>query len=474
MIKTKRILCILLFIILASLLIASILNTIKIISVQAIIKYTEGLSWFQGEALFSGNKLYSSINDYPWIYTTYPPVGLLIFGVVMKMFGPGLITLRTTVLLFEILIAVFVFLYLKRKTKDDILAISISIFTFLIFAAHEFHSLARVDFIYLFFNLATFYFFTRFLEKKDLKNMILTIIFFNITFLTKQPGIFLLIPFLTTIFYKKKNFVIFNIAIIATTLIVYIILNLITSFGLFQHTIIYQFASGTCSIPSRIKTEAIKFLAIFVLGAVSALYLGFKKDIPIKVFFIFNLFWFILIIRKCGSDSNYLLEPMLYSLLIIGLAINKLKNQKNIKTIQAIFLLTLILTSVIVFAPGNSLTKDDIILRHNATKAIKQAVDNNKEAIIAEEPYYGFINNKDIILLDPFQYSILFRKGYADSVKFINYLKNNNLTYIIAGKRLKKHVPGISTLLKEQYKPITPSIENADLTVVVYKLKDAE
>jgi len=474
MTKIKSILCILLFIILASLLIASISHTIKIISVPAIIKYTEGISWFQGNALFSGDKLYSSINDYPWIYTTYPPVGPLIFGAAMKVFGGGLITLRTTVLLFEILIAVLVFLYLKRKTKDNILGISMGIFTFLIFAAHEFHSLARIDFIYLFFNLTTFYFFTRFLEKQNLKNMILTVIFFNITFLTKQPGIFLLIPFLITIFYKKKSFIVFNIAIIATTLIVYIILNLATSFGLFQHTIIYQFASGTCSIPIRIKTEAIKFLAIFVLGAVSTLYLGFKKHMPIKIFFIFNILWLVLIVRKCGADSNYLLEPMLYSLLITGLAIDKLKNQKNIKTIYAIILLTLILTLTIVFVPGNRLTKDDILLRYNATKAVKQAVDNNRETIIAEEPYYGFVNNKDVILLDPFQYSKLFGNGYADSVKFINYLKDNNLTYIIAGKRLEKYVPGISVLLRERYKPITSTIKNEDLSVVVYKLIDTE
>ncbi|MBU4370131.1 glycosyltransferase family 39 protein [Patescibacteria group bacterium] len=455
-------------------LIASISHTIKVISVPAIIKYAEGLSWFQGEALFSGNKLYSSVNDYPWIYTTYPPVGPLIFGAAMKIFGGSLITLRTTVLLFEILIAVFVFLYLKYKTKDNILGISIGIFTFLIFATHEFHSLARIDFIYLFFNLATFYFFTRFFKKQDLKNMILTIIFFNITFLTKQPGIFLLIPFLTTIFYKKKNFIVFNIATIVTTLIVYIILNLATSFGLFQHTIIYQFASGKCSIPSRIKIEAIKFLVIFILGAVSTLYLGFKKNMPIKVFFISNLLWAVLSVRKCGADSNYLLEPMLYGLLITGLAINKLKKQKNIKTIYAIILLTLILTLTIVFVPGNKLTKDDIIFRFNATKAVKQAVDNNRETIISEEPYYGFVNNKDVILLDPFQYSKLFGKRYADSVKFINYLKNNNLTYIIAGNRLKKYIPGISALLEERYKPITPMIKNEDLSVVVYKLIDAE
>ncbi|MFH1591151.1 MAG: glycosyltransferase family 39 protein [archaeon] len=447
-----------------------------LVTSSAYLNYTEGLSLSQVSIILDGHPLYQNINKEPWIYTTYPPLGPLIFALFSFIFGKGISTLRFAVVLAEVAIAIAFHLFLSYKTKDRLFSLAFSSFLLFTFVVHKFHALARIDFIYILLSTSTLLSFLWFLEKRNRKRMIWTIVLFTLAFMTKQTAVFLLLPFgLAVIFNWKRSkvrnsLIHFNVINGLVAGVVYLIANLITNFHLYTHTITYQAMSGWCWMTIGLFRCNKTFFPLIAFGLAALVLL--RGNWPLRIFTAFVAVWSVSSFGKCGSDCNYFIEPMILFLLLLALAISG--QVKERLRLPVLVLVGLVVGSQFLIG-GFFHTPDTIDAIGKETAIIIDKISDSEGLIIAEEPFFAETAGKDYLLTDVFQLGLLGEKGVFDKQAVIDRIAEGDVEYIIMSWRI--YQMGIVDIEYGPWDPVysaPPVFDDGMAMIHVFRRRDGQ
>jgi hypothetical protein len=260
-----------------------------------------------------------------------------------------------------------------------------------------------------------------------------SIIPFVLAFMTKLT--FVLAPvacILDLIIRKDKRSLPFTLCIFLSFGIPYVVINLVTDFGMFSDTLIYtanafhidRMLDGFKEILS--VTLCIWFLA--GIGAVTAS----AKHKPLLLSYLFLLLISLATYGAEGSDSNYFIEIILV-LCMTSFAWFPSDNWKgsliNLRSVALILVVVFCFSGRIINSSEFGEARN-LITSANNGKQIEAFVANAKGDVISEELCFLARNGKQMVF-QPYIMSLLSRTGKWDQTRFVDDLRAGKFNLII-------------------------------------------
>ena len=449
-----------------------IVRSIKTLSFQFQVDNVEGYLLDQALKLKEGKPIYTSINDYPYLVGIYAPIFPLINALFLFFFKPTFFYGRLINLISYLLISFFAGLMIYNH-KKKIIASLLTIVLFLSsYSVYIWASYYRVDFLAILFGIIGIY-----LVSKNKLN--LSILFFTLSFYTKQTNI---VPLLATIIFllikdwKVGLKYILKFAIIILN--IFIIQNLITHNEYAKNAIVYNINEFSFFdlkvwlghyyffyqyliflIISYAVYWAIQKLApkCFYSGSIKLLSLNLPRNVFIRGLFLYFFISQLTLIStaKIGSAPNYLLEPILTLAIISGLITSQLlsflrnripskklnSHSERSEESQTPFLKYIFITITIILLILHSyrITLHQRIQWANTTpdssdnikgKKILYILSSTNGEIITEYPIFAILSGKEV-LFHPFIMTQLSKQNLWDQTKFVNDLKRKRFDFII-------------------------------------------
>ena len=381
-----------------------------------------------------------TLNEYPFIHGTYPPVFIYLVGFLSgftyseNVFFIGrCISLFSTILIVLVLYKIFV-----DDSRDKVLSLFFSfIFIAPLFVIH-WASLVRVDMLAILFNLIGLYIYVKYNQKKSYKRFF-SIIFFILAFYTKQSAVAAFLAIITyNLFKNKKEFLRLICLYSVLLLLIFYYFNHITQGQFYLHLIEYNrfmYSFDMQKVFSIFQYFTKEFLIFFIIFLINILYI--KKYSIFTIYFLYN-FVFLITKSKPGADMNYFIEPFL-SLLILGILvfIHLIKISKNKKN-EVILFSAMVLQVFFLFNLSfykDIFTKFFLSSDYGKNTAINYYVKNSRGLILSEDMGYLIIN-KIKPIYEPFQFLKMSEAGMWFDNKIIDDCNNKKYSLIVAGWRI--------------------------------------
>lgn len=316
----------------------------------------EGILLYESIQISHGKQIYNNINARPYMVANYPPLyqlicsaGILLSGKQTLFFGRLISVLSTSG------IAILLFLIIFRLTKSKFAGI----FSVLIFCSfwyvYEWTPLHRVDILGILLGLAGLYWTQVYAESNKLYWAVL---FFTLSFFTKQSLIFAPISAAIFLLLKdKKKALYFSLSLGLTIAVIFFAINL-KSNGQFLSHLHISFLSGFRKETTfNWLKDFIVTYPIYILLAGYSIFKYFreKEGNLYIIYFVFSIITAIGV-GKVGAYANYYLELCITTSILIGLTWDYLIKHNNLKIrIMILFLLCYQMNSLtsINFSSGN-------------------------------------------------------------------------------------------------------------------------
>ena len=396
--------------------------------------FGEGILLSQSVMLSHGENIYPAINDYPYIVSNYHPLYPFLCGIPFVFLNPALWSGRLLTLLSAIGSMFLVGrIVAKISGKIEYGAVA-ALLPFCLNYPYNWAFVYRVDHFGIFLSLFGLYLY---MFPRQKGSIYWSIIPFMFAFFTKMT--FILAPIACVIdllFKKDKKGVKYLLLLIFSIGVPYLILNLLTGFGMYRHTLIYTanafFLTRMIEGYREILEYTLPLWMVIALSIVS----GNGKFRTLIMTYLILLLISLITYGAEGSDSNYFIE--LIFALSIGAIIwfpsfeTKNINKNNFQYMQA---LALILIVAFCFQ-GRVMASKEFGQTHNlralaeSQKDVDAIVQNTDGEIISEDITFLAKNGKRI-LFQPYIMSLLAREGKWDQSKFVNDLKNGRFKLII-------------------------------------------
>lgn len=430
-------------IILLALFVALILFMKSVFTVLGIkygLDFGEGYLASMSFDLVSGRNPYHPIENPPWIVSSYPPFYPFLNGLLMSVTEHGLVPGRFLAIasFIGILAATIVIL---RNFKINLTAAIIAAGMLLVFPwGIRWAQVVRVDTLGIFLGIMGIYFWMKSDKTPDavIAAILLALGVYTKHSLLAAPLACLIYGFLS----RDRRRFLFLILLVILIGGSYAITNALTDGGFFRHLFTYtanvwfteRFTAG---VGQYIKvTWILQILAIgslFIPGAVS----GQRRILP-----------FYYILSTCtlvaygfeGSDTNYLIEPLLATSLLAAITIDHLVFSKDshivsIKGVPSPKTIGLMLVIAIIIL-GRFIDTSDYRLhrmtpeRYQNGLELIRLLNGTPGEVLSEDASYTFIAGKEVVF-QPYIMSLLARTGKWDQEVFLQTIHDKKYSMIV-------------------------------------------
>ncbi|MCX7736570.1 MAG: glycosyltransferase family 39 protein [Candidatus Kapabacteria bacterium] len=449
--------------------------------IMAVIRmnYPFELEWMEGgsvdhtQRILNGQGIYvePSVEFIPYIYT---PFYYYVSGLFSLIFGVGLFPLRLVSTISTIATGAFIFLLLKKETKDTFAAIiSTGLFFGFYVIGGAWYDLARVDSLFILLFVISIYFLR---QKKNNWYYFLAALFAFLSYFTKQSTLsFALFVMIYLIIFERKGFWTYSITFIGLVLITTIIYNYSTSgwyyFWNFElpaaHRWNFEF---TILFFTR---DIFEHTGIAVAFAFFYFFINYRnrkdKSIDIDKTYIFYLFVFLGMFAGSyfsrlhyGGFLNVIIPAYTILAIMTGLCYNQImnlinSNSHNEKQINYTFQIILNLMVIaqflaVVYDPGLQLPSEKDFQAGN--EFIEKVKEQEGDVLIPGNTYTYYIlagkkNYAHIELInDLYEHNETYGKKVMNDFK--NKLENHYFTVIYANKLFIEHFPFFKDFYEEK------------------------
>ncbi|MFH1515989.1 MAG: hypothetical protein ABIG42_11085 [bacterium] len=399
--------------------------------------FGEGILLVQSSMLMNGENIYPPISDYPYMVSNYHPLYPFLAGLPFLFLNPGLWSGRLITLLSAIGSMVLIGKIVFRSTKRIELGMLAALLPLCLSFTYNWAFIYRVDFLGVFLSLSGLYLYMYPRKKGGIH---LSVIPFALAFFTKLNFILAPIACLIDLFYKKDSgrgkYLLFLILCIG---IPYLLLNLITGFGMFMHTLVYT--ANIFHLDRMVEgyREILEYTLPIWFVIVIGVSVSNSKHKILLLSYLILLMLGLGTYGAEGSDSNYFLE-LLFVLPIAGLIwfpgfLTETKSETNIAAGFRFDWLALILIALFCLSGRLNHAAD-----FGEARRLSQLVESGQQIdsfvsscpgeVISEDLTFLAKNNKKM-LFQPYIMSLLSRKGKWDQTTFVNDLSEKRFKLII-------------------------------------------
>ncbi|HEX9745242.1 MAG TPA: hypothetical protein VGB30_07425 [bacterium] len=417
-----------------------ILSLFKIFGIPYGIDFGEGFLANMSYQLVSGANPYHSLDNPPWIVSSYPPLYPLLNGLLMLFTGPSLLPGRLIAAASLIGIATILILMLKHLKITDLVAF-LAVALLLVFPwPFRWAQVVRVDTLGIFFAVSGLYVW---LKGERKYGGVATAILFTLAVLTKHS--FLAAPasvFVYSLLTKDPRIRKFIITFLITAVGGYFIINILTGGGLFLHLFTY---TANRFFSERLTSGVGDYFAstwIIHLIALTA----FLSKSPLSGNRS-SFGWYYLLAHGTllsygfeGSDTNYLIEPLVSTLILSAFTIDSVieRNSESAAvnifpvSLKAVIYTLLIITIINVrfFSPNDfRLHRMDPEKLQDGMELL-QLVGASPGLVLSEDASFPFIEGKPVVF-QPYIMSLLSRTGKWDQEPFLKTIRDQEYGLVI-------------------------------------------
>ena len=212
----------------------------------------------------------------------------------------------------------------------------------------------RPDSTMLLFLFSSVYSFSLFIKHNLRKWMFFSVVFIVLSFLAKQDGVFIVVPFSLFLFHIKRYKDLFIFILYFLTILALTVLGLYVVFGDLYFVNTFLGIKNTMSFPQFVAVydRANSFFGFFIIsGIVLSLFNLFKGTLLLKLFSFLYLFYFVLSIAtsfKLGSWVNYFTPNVILSILLLFATLVNNKELNNVVLHKLIWLKLTLLSFVYI------------------------------------------------------------------------------------------------------------------------------
>ncbi len=402
--------------------------------------FGEGYLLEHARLIGEGKNIYGNINSYPYTVCNYAPVYPLITGIIMNIGEISLTTGRWVSIIATLACCWLIGFIILRQTRNQLLSLILGMMFVCIPAVFRWGQIMRVDTLAVALSLGGL---AVYMVAGNDRRRLWCIPFLIAAFLTKQSMLAAPIAILIHRFtIDRKSGMTFTAITVVSGAIVYLIINLLTDWGIFRHNFLYtanafyfsRFAGGL----SKYATYATPIILICFFHLFSGR--SIFRESPLPLYFILATATLITHGLE-GSDTNYFIEPFASALLLAGLGINLWtskgihgSNNSSQKWI-GIFLMVLLLTQ---FITVRMLRHDEFTVMNVDNFDVQQGemlvtlIKNTPGDVISEDASFQVIAGKPVVF-EPYIMTLLAERGKWNQDGFVEDLENASFDLLILG-----------------------------------------
>ena len=134
-----------------------------LIQCSAIMSFPYDLEYYEGHELRNavllseGTSIYTSLNEPPYVPSTYTPLYSIVAAALIKIFGVGFFAGRFLTFIASLIIGVLIFDMVKTKTNNNFIGMISSFLFFSTNCVYYWGAFFRVDMLAIMFSLLGFY-----------------------------------------------------------------------------------------------------------------------------------------------------------------------------------------------------------------------------------------------------------------------------------------------------------------------------
>ena len=415
-------------------------SVLTILGIKYGLDFGEGYLANMSLDLVTGANPYHSINLPPWIVSSYPPLYPFINGLLMLVTGPSLIPGRFLAIASFIGILTII-VVLLRKLDINLNAAVIAAGILLVFPwAIRWAQVVRVDTLGIFLAITGIYFWIRSEKISDavIAGILLSLAVFTKHSLLAAPVACLIYGLLS----RDRRFPLFFGLLVVLIGGSYGIANLATGGGLLNHLFTYTVNEWfierfTAGIGLYFKTSWI--LHVLAIGALLIPGVVTGRRRIISIYYILSTCTLIAYGFE-GSDSNYLIEPLLSASLLASLAIDhmafsdeshvvRIKGIPSTKTISLLLVLAIIILGRFVDQTDYRLHRLTPERYQNGLELIR-LLNGAPGEVLSEDASYTFLAGKEV-LFQPYIMSLLARTGKWDQTEFVQTIRDKKYSMLV-------------------------------------------
>ena len=413
-------------------------SIVRVYGIPYGIDFGEGYLANASLGLVLGENPYHSINDPPWIVTSYPPLFLIINGLITAVVGLSLIPGRFLASISLVgVIAVAIFLLRRLGITKN--AAILSAGTLLIFPwPVNWSQIARVDTLGLLLVIGGIYFWIR-NEKKH--NVVLSGILFALALFTKQS--FLAGPAAVVfhgILSRDRRTWLFLATFLVSTGILYGIAGVLTGGWIFAHLFKYTanaYFLGRFTAGAGLYLKTTWLLQVLALSAF-AMPGALAGRRPLIGWYYFFAHLGLITYGYEGSDINYLIEPLLSTALLAGVSLDTLKKNNELVTSHIPFPpATVGYTALIfIFLLGRFINPSAFKIERVTSETLQNGIElihlaaSQPGEMLSEDASFTFLAGKTVIF-QPYIMTLLSRTGKWDQEPFVETIRQRKYALII-------------------------------------------
>lgn len=373
------------------------------------IDYGESCSLTYLSHLQQFGNYFFDLQDYPFSYACYPPVFYWISQGMLSFISPMLTAMRSTSVLATLLILLVLFLIILRKTRSKLFA-GIIVLSFLsVWFVKYWAPLARVDMLACLWSLTGLWIFE---SHAGSRKRYWAFLFFVLAFFTKQSA--LLGPAAVLLYAlfdqdERKHLGSYIGFFLVPALLVLFFMDFFSQGQASQHLIFHTLRRSWDPVLAWSHFQSFIMPNIFLLVLLGACHRTFGRERIYAIYFLLNL---LLIpgIGLRGASVNYLIEPLLSGLLLIGVSFGAyskgtqtLSNPKRAILVYGMLIFHLAWTSSCSFYTQKNHAMDflkgaDSVEERTAMLEVKEKIARVQGDILSSDPALVVLGGKEILL----------------------------------------------------------------------------
>ncbi len=391
--------------------------------------------------MVTGSNPYNSLDQPPWIVSSYPPLYPFINGLIMILIGPSLLPGRFLAVISFIGIAFGMIVLLRRLNINPTMAVIAAGLLFVFPWGFRWAQVVRVDTLGIFLSILGVYWWIRSDKTSD---TIIAAIFLTLAVLTKHS---LLAAPIACVIYgllaKDRRSVLLLLLLGILIAGSYSLINAFTGGGFFLHLFDYTANAWFIDRFTAGLGEYVGATWILQIVAVASL---ITPGVTSEHRRLIGWYWLLsqgtlIAYGFEGSDTNYYIEPLITTALLASFSFNHLVDQRKTDNEPGQTLVnprTLAYAIIfVVIILGRFMNPIDFKLHRvenndmfqNGQWLIRMAHDVPGD-VLSEDAGFTFLAGKPVIF-QPYIMSLLQRTGKWDQTEFVSTIQNTAYSMII-------------------------------------------
>jgi|GEM_PF-6626529 len=421
-----------------------------VVQVPFRLDYAEGFIFSNTLSVFHGMSMYTNVESAPYIFGFYTPLYNYIGAVFFKLFGSGVVVLRTLTFIFFVATGVGVAAIIKKKVKSTYAAVVAALLFYSAFIISQWSSIARPDMLGIF--LISLGIVLGVAKRKNSFATIMLIAFvFSLAFFAKQSFVFApLAFFISYLFTNKKEAWTFAASYACFLAIGIGLLHFLTHGAFTKQVFIY-----TSLAPYTNLHTAFRIAAITVISALPLLFVAIRNVFRdpksfFSIYFLCSLLTFFMLLRD-GGIQNYLLE---FALALILLAITSVRweklevvSAKRFYPLGFVVILFFVLWSFTSF-PWETKT---YVTERTSIFTEEVSVIGANARILVEDPLVAYATDS-AVELDPYTFGQIVDSGDLSADELFSDMKKGTYQYVDDYGAFGR-IPGFGEIITTHFQP---------------------